>query len=593
MSKCYYLENDKFIELDEVLGFLQKRIVDNFTVKLEPFDASEGDGGHFYIEGNGIRGVQLFYEAGRIVVQINILANYSDFIIAKLILETLGLIFNKQFIDEAGNAIQPNEYFTNEMIQELREHDAKIVLATLKSMMYGTIEMFGIVRRIYFGKRLTQELIKYENDSELLVRMFEGIFYHIQYGLPNYSTPSAAIIRKKGSDDERTFVKVRMLFEGNSYILQDYDYLMIHPDKSTEEIIFINYEDLSEIAPKIFKENSGFEFSDDFTVVFPKLEETDWKQFVALAREKNHQELSDTEFVEEINNSSAEDNSETTEDDEYSKQCHGNHWECILAGPTNDFPEILTTAFTDATRIIGDVQTDFTLEEESSGRIIELEYSKTETEPLSIKFIVCAIDDSMQLVSMYPCVREGAIIPLKITEIEEWKNGLEAWITGELEDERFITFFDTDYAVNKDTYEIGKIYNFIIGGLAYFAKEPESKGFKFEGQQAIDFKAKLGEAPEYDEGGNVIPIEFSTESLCVFIQSGDVPDDAEFITTVDNIKTVEALGNDFWNFDIIYRGEEYNEVKIPTFVLKSKENMSLDTATQLQGYLWLTGYLSK
>ena len=72
------------------------------------------------------------------------------------------------------------------------------------------------------------------------------------------------------------------------------------------------------------------------------------------------------------------------------------------------------------------------MEEESSGRIIELEYSKTETEPLSIKFIVCAIDDSMQFVSMYPCVREGAIIPLKITEMEEWKNGLEAWITGEL-----------------------------------------------------------------------------------------------------------------------------------------------------------------
>ena len=64
------------------------------------------------------------------------------------------------------------------MIQELREHDAKIVLATLKSMMYGTIEMFGIVRRIYFGTRLTQELIK--------------------YGLSNYSTPSAALIRKKG-----------------------------------------------------------------------------------------------------------------------------------------------------------------------------------------------------------------------------------------------------------------------------------------------------------------------------------------------------------------------------------------------------------
>ena len=47
------------------------------------------------------------------------------------------------------------------------------------------------------------------------------------------------------------------------------------------------------------------------------------------------------------------------------------------------------------------------------------------------------------------------------------------------------------YAVNKDKYEIGKPMDFIIGALAYFAKEPESKGFTFEGQQAIDLRQNL------------------------------------------------------------------------------------------------------
>jgi len=182
-------------------------------------------------------------------------------------------------------------------------------------------------------------------------------------------------------------------------------------------------------------------------------------------------------------------------------------------------------------------------------------------------------------------------IPLKITEIKEWENGLEAWVTGELVDERTITFFDADYAVNKDKYEIGKTMDFIIGALAYFAKEPESKGFKFEGQQAIDFKAKLGEEPEYDEEGNVKPVEFSTESLCAFLQAGHAPDDVEFITTVEEVKTITALGNNYWSFNTIYRGEDDNEEEIPTYVLKSEENNSLNEATQLQGLLWLTGYL--
>lgn len=60
------------------------------------------------------------------------------------------------------------------------------------------------------------------------------------------------------------------------------------------------------------------------------------------------------------------------------------------------------------------------------------------------------------LVSGYPVVKEGILLPLKITEIKDWDNGLEGWITAELPDERSLTFFDVDYTINKEKYEIGQ-----------------------------------------------------------------------------------------------------------------------------------------
>ena len=62
-----------------------------------------------------------------------------------------------------------------------------------------------------------------------------------------------------------------MMFEGNSYILQDYDYLVLCSEDKSEDPIFIDNKDLSEIALQIFKNDSDFEFADDFTIVFPKI----------------------------------------------------------------------------------------------------------------------------------------------------------------------------------------------------------------------------------------------------------------------------------------------------------------------------------
>lgn len=598
MSRCYYLDHKGSIDLDAVLKIAQKMVQEiineSFTVQLEKYQPSDEEGGCFYIEGQSARGVQFFYEDKNIVVKINTLSNYADYILAKIILLMLSIALEEEIIDEEDFHIEADEYFTDENIQKLREDEAKTVLTVLKTAVKDTLQFPCVVRKVYFGKKLTQKLEKYENNPKMLVKTFDSIIHHVQYEIPDYNMPGAMLIRPKNSEDKKDAKKVRMMFEGNSYILQDYDYLSIGPDEKNGDFLLIDFADVSEIAAKIFSKNPEFEFADDFTIVFPKLEGDSWKKFVDMAREKHHKEIVDIKPAAETVDLTPDDNSENEKEDEHSNQCHGSHWGCVAETTEKALHELLVASLEEGS-LYGETECDYNVEEKFHGKTAVLEFDgKNPDSAIVIRsLIVETKDGTKQFASAYPVVKSGTVISLKIEEIEEWENRLEAWITGELADGRLLTFFDADYALNKNNYENGKTLDFMIGALAYFAGEPETKGFTFEGQKAIDFKAKMREEPEYDENGNVKPIHFSTENLCALLQTGNPPDDAEFISTVEDVKTVETLGNSFWKFHILYRDGEDNEEKIPAYVLKTKENRSLDKAAQIQGVVWLTGYMVK
>lgn len=287
------------------------------------------------------------------------------------------------------------------------------------------------------------------------------------------------------------------------------------------------------------------------------------------------------------------DSDDEDEDDSLDYQCHGSHWRCV----SSDFQKEMGTFIQNAVengKVAGQNETDFCLEEDNTkvhGKVFELEYSLDEKDDLSVRVIIAAQEGSNQFVSFYPVVRNGVKVSVKINDIKEWQNGLEAWIEGSFPDGRDITFFDADYALNKEKYEIGKTYNFIIGALSYYAEEPETKGIKLEGQDAINFKAKFDEDVEYDEQGNIKPVEISTANLCAFFQTRKAIDDAEYISKVDKVEKISNFKRAFWKFDVVYRAES-NETLIPTFALKTDENKNLNKATQIQGVAWLTGYLA-
>ena len=298
MSRCFYVKcEDGFVNLEAVQENTQEVLNEGYTVKMEEYEPTEGQGGCFYIEGESSRGVHVYKEDDNILVKINILCNYSDYVVARIILDMFSQVFEQDVLDDENEVINVREYFTDEKIQKLREEDANNFYTVLKTVVEDNIQIPGLIRSVYFGKNLTKILSNHENDPKAMVAILDMTMQRVQYALPDFNMPGVLLVRPQDSDNEKDFKKIRVMSEGHDYILQDYDYLAIYIDDenadTNKKLIFIDNKDLIEIISQIDSEYTKMEVVDDFTVVFPKLEGKEWQKFVELARPKNHKELLD------------------------------------------------------------------------------------------------------------------------------------------------------------------------------------------------------------------------------------------------------------------------------------------------------------
>ena len=118
-----------------------------------------------------------------------------------------------------------------------------------------------------------------------------------------------------------------------------------------------------------------------------------------------------------------------------------------------------------------------------------------------------------EFASIYP-VMKGQTYRVKIERVIEWFNHIEATIICSIGEFDF-AFFAIDYYKNKSYYVEGQELEIDLSTLGMKVRAGQ-KGFDFTGQQAIDFKAKTGEEPEYDENGEVKPIHFDLTNLVAF-----------------------------------------------------------------------------
>lgn len=202
-------------------------------------------------------------------------------------------------------------------------------------------------------------------------------------------------------------------------------------------------------------------------------------------------------------------------------------------------------------------------------------------------------DNTNMFMSIYPACK-GKPVEVKIDKVIEWDNQVEATVfcsVGEIE----FAFFAVDYYCNKRKYMAGQTISVDLAALGLKIREARSN-FKFEGQQAIDWLAKLGQNPQYDEKGNVRPVEFSMEKMVAFLNTDSkCPDEAEFQSPVGHIEKTSILGIDFFKTMIIIgrritEGGE-TEVSLPLY-FRQDFLPSVKEGTPVSGWLWVTGSIT-
>jgi len=268
-------------------------------------------------------------------------------------------------------------------------------------------------------------------------------------------------------------------------------------------------------------------------------------------------------------------------------QGHGNHWECIIN--LNDLPKHLKNLMQNGK-----------LEDKEEVNAIFFDDGIQSTETLfsisldgsfsALALIVTNRDKTAnEFVSGYPFVRDEEKLQLKITEIKEWDNKYEAVIIAETKDEQTVSFFDTKYYKNKEKYEIGSYYTFAVSALGYNVELLKDKTFSFEGQQAVDWLAKIGNEPTFDDKGDVEPVVFDLSKLVAYFPQQAFPDDAEFQSPISAIEKTSVFQVDFYRFKIqILRDPD---IFLNVYAKESFFDSKPTTDDSLRGFMWLQGYL--
>ena len=269
---------------------------------------------------------------------------------------------------------------------------------------------------------------------------------------------------------------------------------------------------------------------------------------------------------------------------------HGDHMECIIS--LDDFVESKLQKIIQSSTIHCKSRAEINMDDDSRDvtDIFSLRYGDGDLSLLSL----IAYSKSSQcnlFVSSYPLMK-GYPTQVKVEKVIEWDNLVEATIFVSIHDFSF-AFFAVDYYINKTYYIPGNVISVDLSALGMKVEEGQ-QGFSFEGQKAIDWCQKVGKEPDYDENGNVLPIDFNMENLVAFLPlDSKAPDEAQFQSPARILTSSFSFCNrDFGSSQIsIHRFENDEELMVPLFFQNNPDDI-INRNVPLKGMLWLTGYIT-
>jgi hypothetical protein len=169
---------------------------------------------------------------------------------------------------------------------------------------------------------------------------------------------------------------------------------------------------------------------------------------------------------------------------------HGDHLDCIM--PSNQLIQKYLNTIIQEAKAWRTARTIVTTEDmyEERTTVFSLMFGTGDVKLLTT-IAVSKKNQSNEFMSIYP-FGNGVPYTVKIDKVLEWDNQIEATVLCSIGDLEF-AFFPIDYYCNKTKYLEGKKLTVDLSALGMKVEEAQ-RGFQFEGQQAIDWLAKIGKA---------------------------------------------------------------------------------------------------
>ena len=198
------------------------------------------------------------------------------------------------------------------------------------------------------------------------------------------------------------------------------------------------------------------------------------------------------------------------------------------------------------------------------------------------------VSKRIDFVCTYP-FHKGIPHKLKIKKVAEWDNQVEAVVYAETE-EIPIAFFAADYYANKDKYVPGAELDIELAASAYKVVEGEEKTV-LDAETSARMRQDMGIEPEYDENGNILPMELYNNELVAYLpHNEEFPDDAEFASPVESVEQVSLFGIDFIKA-VISICHEPEETYVPLY-FKKEYLPNAKAGTLVRGFLWMQGKIN-
>jgi len=201
-------------------------------------------------------------------------------------------------------------------------------------------------------------------------------------------------------------------------------------------------------------------------------------------------------------------------------------------------------------------------------------------------------EEGNHLVSFFPFCTAGSQHTLTLKTVNVWAGGLEAQITASWEDGE-ITFFDTQYPINRIWYETGRSYDFILTGMAYTAGPAEKREWQLK--RHPDEVAWLNQRLEEGEEPFTEAYTIRLEGSAMFIPvTGWDEDDYSFHAPVKTVTAFQDwLGQDGWRVraTVMRFGDEDADLDIMITRKTWSGQTPPEVGQDIEGRLWLQGYL--